>query len=91
MFRFPSNFFKNFGLGGWILFLGMQFGCMGDLDPMTFCLIFVCKYTYATKSMKCIYYVEFLSQKIFTFLFYQNKNKIGVEGLEQGRVGMRIS
>ena len=54
---------------------------MGDLDPMKFYVIFVCKDTGATKSMKYIHYVDFLSKtKIYNF-FNQNK-KLGVEGLE---------
>ena len=64
---------------------------MRDLDPWKFYAIFVCKGRQATKSMKYMYYFHFLlktkkKKKIFFFL---NK-KLGVEGLEQGQVGMRI-
>lgn len=62
---------------------------MGDLDPWKFYVIFVCKGRQATNSMKYMYYFHFLLKTKNKILFFLNK-KLGVEGLEQGRVGMRI-
>lgn len=43
---------KKIGVGGWILSKGIQSDCMGDYHPWKFHMIFVCKNTHATKSMK---------------------------------------